>query len=146
MLNTGKLFPDGEKLDLKAMDAVHRKVMYYNIFFPGMGFVYAGDFLRSLIFGGGAVGFLFLGTGLIWKSIRSGGIRFDNFLSVLLWPLLCFVLVLVFHLFSILKSSSAVFSSCSVRRAVLYTTVSILLVLFEVAAVLAAVWQAVPWQ
>ncbi|NOZ13134.1 MAG: hypothetical protein GXO69_05735 [Acidobacteria bacterium] len=145
-MNTGKLFPDGKELNLKGMDSVHRKVMYYNIVFPGMGFVYAGDFFRSLIFGGGAVGFLFLGTALVWHSVRSGGIHFGNLLSVLLFPLICFVLVLVFHVFSILKSGSAVISTCSARRAVWFTVASIFLVFLEIAAVLAAVWQAVPWQ
>ncbi len=146
MKNTGRLFPDVTGLDLKGMTPVQRKVLYYNIMFPGMGFVYAGDVFRSFVFGGGAMGFLFLGFGLIWKSAGMETIRFNNFLSILVIPGICFVLMLVFHLFSILKSPNAVISTCSTHRAILYTTASMILAVSGVFIVLAAVWQSVPWQ
>lgn len=146
MKNTGKLFPDSLGLDLKGMTPTQRKVLYYNMLFPGMGFVYAGDLLRSMAFGGGAMGFLFLGFGLIWQSARIGNIRFDNLSVVLAVPIVCFFVMLVFHLFSILKSPSALISRCSAHRAVLYTTISTLLAMAGMVATLAAVWHSVPWQ
>jgi len=128
------------------MTPEQRKVLYYNIMFPGMGFVYAGDLLRSLVFGGGALGFLFLGFGLIWKSAMAGELQLGSFFGALVVPGICFVLMLVFHLFSILKSPSAKVSTPSSLRAVLYTTVSMMLAMSEVIIVLTAVWQSVPWQ
>ncbi len=146
MKNTGRLFPDKTGLDLKGMTPVQRKVLYYNILFPGMGFVYAGDFLRSLLFCGGALGFLFLGFGLIWKAARSGTIQFSTLFSTLAVPGICFIFMLIFHLLSILKSSSAKIYNPSVPRAILYTAASMLLATSGMIFILLAVWQSVPWQ
>ncbi|NOY23764.1 MAG: hypothetical protein GXO70_09695 [Acidobacteria bacterium] len=146
MKNTGKLFPDETGFDLKGMTPAQRKVLYYNIMFPGMGFVYAGDTLRSLIFGGGALGFLFLGFGLIWKSALAGEIQLGTLLGAMVIPGICFILMLAFHLLSILKSPAAVISKCSARRAVLYTTVSMILAVSGIFIILKAVWHSVPWQ
>ncbi|PJB79193.1 MAG: hypothetical protein CO090_05550 [Acidobacteria bacterium CG_4_9_14_3_um_filter_49_7] len=146
LLNTGRLSPEQNGFDLKGMTPEQRKVLYYNIMFPGMGFVYAGDLLRSLVFGGGALGFLLLGFGLIWKSAMAGEIQFGSLFGALAVPGICFVLMLVFHLLSILKSLSAKVSTPSSLRAVLYTTLSMILAISGIIIVLAAVWQSVPWQ
>lgn len=120
--------------------------MYYNIMFPGMGFVYAGDLFRSLLFGGGAMVCLLLGFELIWESALAGEIQFSSLFSVLLVPGILFVLVLIFHAISILKSSAAKIGRCSALRAVLYTTICMALLLFGFFIVLTAVWHSVPWQ
>lgn len=146
MKNTGKLFPDKNALDLKEMTSAQRKVLYYNIMFPGMGFVYAGDFLRSLVFGGGAMVFLLWGFLLILKSAGEGAIGIGNFISVLALPTVCFTMMLLFHVLSILKSSTARISRCSLARAVVYTGMCMALALAAVFLVLATVWHAVPWQ
>jgi len=120
---TGRSLPDWLNVDLKSLSEHHRQVLYWNILFPGAGFVFAGDRTRSIVFGTGSIVFLLAGMGLGLRAVRPVWTGMGPFLTAIAPAAGCFILVIVLHVLSILTSPRAAVPSPSRPRAIAYLLV-----------------------
>ena len=139
MTRSGKSLPEWLDLNLKEMDPIHRKVLYWNILFPGAGFAYAGDPWRLILYGGGAMTLLLTGALSSWLAVRPAGLTLADMLSRMVAPMILLGTVVIVHLAAIFASTRARTPGPSRRRAMLYVVCcvvisgsSIILLLWEI--------------
>ena len=139
MTRSGKSLPEWLDLNLKEMDPIHRKVLYWNILFPGAGFAYAGDSWRLILYGGGAMILLLTGALSSWLAVRPAGLSLTEMLSRMMAPLILLGSVVVVHVAAIFASTRARTRNPSKQRATFYVVccalisgASIILLLLEI--------------
>ncbi len=138
---SGISLPDWLDLDIQKLDPIHRKVLYWNIVFPGAGFAYAGDLGRFLIFGGGAMGLLVAGMFLAWYRVQATEIPVALLFQQLILPIGLMALVVVVHLGAILSSTKSRIRTSSTLSAIIYIAISVIITGFGLILFLWEIWR-----
>jgi len=109
-------------IDLKNLTEKNKKMLYYNIFFPGTGFFYGLDYLRGFLLGGMSILFVCAGILIIGK----------NFPKMFFPAIILFGFAVFFHLLAIVVSTKVKVKGESVIAANIYMILSFLPILVSV--------------
>ena len=143
--NSGTSLPDWLNINLKELDPIRKKVLYWNILFPGAGFAFSGDSLRLLLYGCGAMVLLLTGILSGWLAVHPAGLTLRTMLSRMVMPLVLLLSVVAVHVAAIFASVRSRIGSPSPRRAAIYVTCCLVLAGFSMMMLLWEIWiQAVP--
>ena len=127
------LFHKWFNLNLKSLDAIHRRALMFNIFFPGMGFIYAGFFFRGIITG--IVVVLLMGAGVVTSSGILVDVAYNSIIKAdkVIMSMAYFSSAILIHLLAVVMTGHLSIRYVYKKSAYLYiaVTCSVLVVVFS---------------